>query len=274
MFLVFDIGGTKTRLGRSLDGKSITDVKIFETPKYFDAVLLIIKEYAKDLEGELEAVCCGLPGVFDFEKQILISAPNLPNWVNKPIKKKFEEVLGNKVFLENDASLAGLGESVKGAGKGYSIVAYITLSTGIGGARIVDQRIDKALFGFEPGHQIIDVDGTILGKRTDLEELVGGASMESRFGKAPNDLKNRKIWRELEKYLAAGLVNTILHWSPEILILGGGITQSKNLSIKNLEARMRSFLRVFPELPIIKKGILGDKAGLYGALEYLDQKLS
>lgn len=59
------------------------------------------------------------------------------------------------MFLANDADLVGLGEAVYGAGKGYKVVAYFTVSTGVGGARIVNKRIDKGVFSFEPGWQYV-----------------------------------------------------------------------------------------------------------------------
>ena len=75
-------------------------------------------------------------------------------------------------YLANDSDLDGLGEATVGAGKGFNIVAYITVSTGIGGVRIVGGKIDVSTYGFEPGHQIIDADGSIYSEIVKKEKEV------------------------------------------------------------------------------------------------------
>ena len=75
---------------------------------------------------------------------------------------------------------------MNGAGKGEEIVAYIKVSTGIGGVRIVDGKIDRNILGFEPGYQIIDPTGTlcpICDSAGHLKSHVSGAALEARFNK-------------------------------------------------------------------------------------------
>lgn len=160
MYLLFDIGGTNIRLAISKDGKTFGNPKIFSTPKSFNDGMRFIKKEALEISGgkKIKAVAGGIAGHLDKNKTKLAGSPNLPAWVGKPLKRALEDSFGAPVVLENDASVVGLGEAVFGAGKGKSIVAYITVSTGIGGARIVDGRIDKSSSGFEPWHQIINFD--------------------------------------------------------------------------------------------------------------------
>ncbi|KKQ43255.1 MAG: sugar kinase, glucokinase [Microgenomates group bacterium GW2011_GWC1_37_8] len=271
MYLLFDIGGTRMRLASSFDGQKINDTQYFLTPQDFEKGMKIIREFVLKADSSRMDIigCCGLPGVFNKEKDMLINAQNLPFWVAKPIKKELEGMIHNTVYLENDADLAGLGEAVKGAGKGNEIVAYITVGTGVGGVRIVNGKIDKSTYGFEPGHQIIDADATIAGKLTDLEGLVAGVGIETRFDKKPEDINDDQVWQDAEKYLAIGLTNTILHWSPNIVVLGGGLIINERYSVQRIRSYISEYLKVFTILPDIKKGELGEDAGLQGAIVYL-----
>ncbi len=272
MFYVFDIGGTKMRLAYSFDGENIQETKFFSTPQDFNNALEIIKNFyvesAKTGNGNSKVVC-GLPGVFDRGKTFLAKAPNLPYWVGIQIKNELEKVTEAEVFLENDAALGGLGEATFGEGKGSSIVAFITIGTGVGGVRIVNGKIDKSVFGFEPGHQIINADVVVGGKMVDLEGVVSGIGILTRYGKKAEDIKDIDTWAEIEKFLSIGLTNTILHWSPDVVILGGGLIQNDFISIERIQIEVSKLLTVFPKIPEIRKGILGDEAGLRGGLVYL-----
>ena len=277
MYLIFDIGGTKLRMASSFDGENLHDVKISQTPRDYLEAKKIIEEFvgkSSDMSHDGNLICVGLPGVFDGEKKYLVSAPNLPYWVTKPVRADLEKYTSSKVYLENDSALAALGEAVKGAGIGFPIVAYINIGTGIGGARIVDGMIEKTKYGFEPGHQIINAEVVISGKMIDFEGLVSGVGIQTRYGKKAEDLKDKEAWAEIEKFLSIGLVNTILHWSPDVLVLGGGLIQSEFISIQNVQNQIKEFIHVFPSVPEVKKGILGDQAGLFGGLKYLKNKVS
>src|SRR3989338_8976857 len=220
MFLLFDIGGTHMRFAVSKDGKELGELKIIPTPKdNFEEGMRIIQETARELLGEekIEAVVGGLAGTLNKERAVFSRAPHMRGWIEKPLKKELEMLFHVPVYLENDAALAGLGEAVRGAGQSYGIVAYGTVSTGVGGARVVDGRIDRNTGGFEPGHQIINYDGDA---RT-LGEHVSGSRFLRRFGKKPEEISDIAVWEETAQLLAVGLRNTVLHWSPEVVVLGG-----------------------------------------------------
>lgn len=269
MFLIFDIGGTKTRLASS-DGQRVGRLKIIPTPKNFWSGIKAIRDSAHELSGgrKITAVAGGVPGPLDYAKTKILNAPNLSGWNKKPLKATLEKVLGAKVFLENDAALAGLGEAVLGAGKEKKIVAYITVSTGLGGARIVSGKIDENAFGFEPGQQIIQPPDY-------LEKLVGGRSLEEKFHQKPQQIKDPKIWDKLARELAYGLNNIIVLWSPEIVILGGSMILGKPaIPLTQVRRYLGKSLKIFPKLPALTKAKLGDQAGLYGASVYLRQNLN
>lgn len=264
MFLVFDIGGTKTRIAVSSDGKKLGEIKTISTAKNFlDAVSLFQKTAFNLTKEEPIEMAVGGVRALDKTKTKLLNQPHFPLWVDEPLKKKLEEALKTKVILENDAAMAGLGEAVFGAGKEYAIVAYLTIGTGVGGARIVDKRIDKSSQGFEPGNQIINLDG-----RT-LESYISGEAVERIYGKKAKDLEDPKIWEKVAKYLAIGLNNVTVFWSPEVIVLGGAVMQS--IPLDHVRAYFKKNVTIFPTPPEIIPAKLGDSVTLYGALQLLSQ---
>jgi len=256
-YLLFDIGATNTRLAVSKTGRKIDATVIFPTPKKFTDGMKQIRETAKKLcGGKIAASAGGIAGALSKDKTKLYNSPNLPDWNGKPLKKTLERLLNTSVSVENDAALAGLGEAVLGAGQGQEIVMYMTVSTGVNGVRVVDGKIDKTAYGFEIGRQILG--GKI------LEMGIGGNEMRKKFGKLPEEIKNPKVWKEVSRSLAIGIYNSILHWSPHVVVLGGGLM--KSISIADLRKDLKKYLDFYPAVPQIKKATLGDLGGLYGAL--------
>jgi len=290
MFLLFDIGGTKMRFARSDDGISFDEPVVAETPREYGVGLAGIIEVAQMLSrgGSYGAIAGGIAGPFGKKKCSLLTSPNLSGWVGKPLCEDLEKALGAPVYIENDSALVGLGEASAGAGKASQlhlgqeshIVAYLTVSTGVGGARIVNGVIDEASVGFEPGHQIIDADKTLVPNAdgTYLGNYISGKGIEKRTGKKPYENTDPSLWNEtLPKLLAYGLHNTIVHWSPDIVVLGGSMicgVHGPTISLTATEAFLKEILTIFPETPPLRKAELGDYGGLHGALALLRQKHS
>ncbi|OGM59712.1 hypothetical protein A2955_03900 [Candidatus Woesebacteria bacterium RIFCSPLOWO2_01_FULL_37_19] len=271
MYILFDIGGTKMRLSVSSDGATYAEPKVYSTPQNFTDGMQIFEEYYSEVkdQGEVESVVGGLPGVLDKKRSYLISAPNLQGWIGKKAKESLEGIFKASVFLENDTAIVGLGEATKGAGKGFSIVAYLGVGTGVGGARIVEGKIDRSIYGFEPGHQYIDADASMAGKLVDLEYFVSGAGLMNRYSKVPSEITDHKVWEEMERNLAFGINNTIVHWSPDVLVLGGGLIINNFIRIDKVLENLRKVLTIFPYFPEIRKATLGDFGGLEGTIAYL-----
>jgi len=246
-----------------------TTPKIVETPGTYEASLALIKDSVKELAGDqpIKAMVGGIAGTFDDDKSTLVRAPHLQDWVGKSIKKDFEEIAGAPVEIDNDTAVISLGEALAGAGRGYDIVAYMTVSTGVGGSRVVDGKMDEKSQSFEVGHQIIDDDE---GKT--LEQLVSGTAMKERFGKEGYEIEDPEIWAELTKELAVGVHNTLLHWSPDVLVLGGSMVTGKGPCF-DIEALKKEVNELSPLMANfeIKKAELGDLNGIYGALEWAKQ---
>lgn len=277
MYLVFDIGGTNTRIASSTDLMTLSDPIIFDTPESYEEGIQLIGAQAQALlQGHsLSAVAGGIREVLDKNKTKLLPPPHvslIPDWTGKPLKQDLEDILGSPVYLENDAAMVGLGEASFGEALKYplaKIVAYLTVSTGVGGARITNKRIDPTSLGFEPGHQIIVPDGLPCrcGGKGHLESYISGSALERIYKRTPSAIEDPTVWAEVTKYLAIGLNNTVVHWSPDIVILGGGIAE--RIDLDTLRSELKKYMTIFQTSPIIEKASLGDLGGLYGALVLL-----
>lgn len=276
-YVLFDIGGTKTRVSVSEDLKTFSEPVKFKTPETAkEGVEAIVAEAKKLTDKNIRAVAGGIRGILDGEKTMMLRDPGgaLVGWEEEPVAEMLGKKLKTKVFLENDASLVGLGEAIHGAGKGYDIVAYHTVSTGVGGSRIDHGEIDAYANGFEPGHQILDIDRTILGDDIEptLENLVSGTALEERAGVKPYEVPQEDaVWDQLAEYLASGLRNTILFWSPDVIVLGGSmIVGNPRIFLEDIIRHTNEVVADRVPVPPIVDATLADYGGLYGAMALLD----
>lgn len=277
-YVLFDIGGTNTRVAVSNDLKKIDEVVTFKTSvKFEDGVKNILENAKKISKDDIQAFSGGVRGLVSELKDGIQNDSILKKWAGKSIVKEIKKKYEVPVFLENDSAMAGVGEAVFGAGKGLDIVAYHTVSTGVGGVKVEEGDIDEASIGFEPGHQILDIDRTVLGEdiAPTLENLVSGTALEQRYGVKPYDIPQTDVvWDELAEYLAQGLRNTILYWSPDVIVLGGSmITGDPAISVDTIRKYTVEALDDFVTSPLIVKAELGDEAGLYGAMAILKKRL-
>ncbi|WP_363351952.1 ROK family protein [Methylocystis echinoides] len=272
MFVTIDIGGTKTRIGCAHDFDALGPVAIFPTaPDYAQGLDALVAAVTKLAGGRLGGVAVGAPGVLSRDRRQIVHAQNLPRWNGAALADDLERALGAPVILENDTALVGLGEATVGAGKGAAIVAYVTVSTGVNGARFVDGALDRAAFGFEIGEQLL---GCGASART-LEDLVSGRAIEARFGAPPATLgKEHPVWAELAEIVAVGLHNTIAYWSPERIVVGGSMIGEVGVSLERIEVQLKRLRHKNPALPEIVRAALGDLGGLWGGLAHLRGRLT
>jgi len=279
-YIVFDIGGTKTRVATSHDLTKLDEVRSFKTPATFKAGMAQILKTAKELagDGSVIAIAGGIRGLLNEEHTGITNDAKLSKWADENLVEAFQNEFGDvPVFVENDAALAGVGEAVFGGGQGLPIVAYHTISTGVGGAKIEDGEIDRAHIGFEPGHQVLDIDRTILGDdiTPTLENLVSGTGVKDRMGVEPYDIPQDDVtWDELAGYLGQGLRNTILYWSPDVIVLGGSmIIGDPAIKVDAVRKATTEAMADFEPVPLITEAKLGDEAGLWGGLAVLTKRL-
>ena len=269
MFLFLDIGGTNTRITTTSSPDAFTPPVKCPTPPIFTEAIAALSAQILPLVADqpIQGVVVGLPGTMNKETGRLAASPNLSDWIGHPIQEELENLTQVPVRIINDSALAGLGEACSGAGRDFDIVAYLTISTGVGGARIVNQKIDANSYGFEPGFHIIDASGTLCPdchSPSSLEDLVGGASIAKRFNCHPKAIKDTQVWSSLAEWLAYGLTNITFLWSPSVIVLGGPMMRDIPLGqVIKATTNLTSFI---PTPPVIKPATLGDDRAFYGAL--------
>lgn len=269
--LLLDIGGTKTRLAVT-DGHTIGRTLTRVTAKDFKRSMKNISAAAKRINAKkLTGVVAGLPGGLNPWGQALTAAPNLKRWIGQPIRAEFERMFRTKqIVLENDANLAALGEALFGAGRGYQIVAYLGIGTGVGGARIIEGRIDRGRKNYSPGHQVVDITSKAkcnCGLRGDLESLISGTGLARQYGKSSRALP-ASVWKKSARYLGAGLNNVTTMWAPDMIVLGGSVMDGLKPYLSIIVEGLR-FRHTHPTVALAR---LGDTNGLYGALALARQK--
>jgi glucokinase len=262
--LLFDIGGTTMRMAhgnQSENADTIENVKKIPTPEDPNEAIAALAEYAKNIavNGNVESACGGIAGIIT--DGVIISSPNLPTWNGFNFSDALHKALGVLTHILNDAEAAAIGEATYGAGKNYSHVAYIGIGTGVGGANVVDKKLASHAHGFEPGRQILDIE-----TGETFEQLVSGGSLEKRYGLEAKELP-REIYEDYTPILAAGLLNILVDWSPEVLVLGGSLMNETNgYRIEEVRAALAGMSDVSVLLADIVHSELGDENGLYGAL--------
>lgn len=275
-FLVFDVGGTNMRMAHSADGKTFSQQEKIKTPNTPDKAVALLAQFAKGLT--VTHIAGGLRGVQMEDKTGVEHDSCLKEWQGVSVSSLLTDAFGKDIIirLENDTALAGLGEAARGAGAGCELVVYHTISTGVGGVKIESGQIDHASVGFEPGHQILDIDRTILGPDISptLENLVSGTAVAERMGVPPYDIpQDDVLWEELAGYLGQGLRNSVLYWSPEIIVLGGSmIVGDPKIPIDAIRKATVQILGDIVPCPFITTATLGDDGVLHGALILAQQR--
>ena len=264
MNIVFDIGGTSMRAACATPG-GIGEIRKLKTPQEPKEGIAVLAALARECAGSdaIETVAGGFPGVV--ADGVVYAAPNLPAWKGTKFVSELSQILGGVAKVQNDGDLAALGEASRGGGKGFRVVAYAGIGTGVGCGRVVDGRIDSGAYDFEAGHQIVDAAGGM-----ELEALVSGRAFEKRFGVHPKDAP-RAGYEEMTPILAVGLYNMILHWSPEVFVLGGSMMNEDNgYRLADITAALGRLPQIYPRLPELRAAQFKDTAGLYGARTLLD----
>ncbi len=307
--LAVDVGGTQMRVAVYLP-ETPTPVRVERIPSHgadetvLDRLVNLI-DRLWPADGPVAAMGVSVAGPTDPHRGIVMTTPNIKEWVNFPLAERLQERFGVPVYLGNDANLAGLAEWQFGAGRGHHNVLYLTISTGIGGGVIVDDRLLIGAQGLaaELGHVVVDSSRTApicgCGFRGHLEAFSSGTAIEryvaaelaagkpSILSGHPSaraiaeaaragDRLARKAFQRAGMYLGIGVANYLHIFNPSILILGGGVSRSGPLLRDPFEASLREhvFHPQYLESLTITYAQLGDDAGLLGALALAQMELS
>ena len=264
----------------------------------FDLCITLI-ENANLSKKDIIAVGIGCPGTIWKEKGIITYANNL-GFKNVHLVEEFQKYWEIPTFIENDANAAALGESKFGSGKGYRNCIFITLGTGIGGGIIINGDIfsGERGAGAEVGHTVIKINGEkctcgrrgcweayasatalirdtkrVLEKNPDtimhkIVENYGKASGRTCFEAAKlGDEEGKKLVKRYVKYIGCGVCNLVNIFRPEIVMIGGGMSNEGDYFIKMIEKYVQRHNyggNINPKVKIVRATLLND-AGIMGA---------
>ncbi len=271
MIIGVDIGGTKTYLACFAEnGKLLKEVR-FETNRNYDEFLEDFERQAKLLETyKAKIACIAVPGLIDREKGVVFSLGNLP-WKDKYIKHDLAKILGiSKVYIENDSKLAGLAEA-RAVLKDYTRIFYLTISTGIGGALLVNGKLIRELIDMEVGKMPLSNNG----KELAWEEFASGRAFVNKYGKKAIDIKDESIWEEFAEGVNQGLGIICANYQVEAIIFGGGLGQHVNKFKKYIMPYLETTLHPIVVRPqaLLSTQYRGQSV-VYGCYEYAKDKLA
>jgi len=300
-----DIGGSKIALGLGDSEGTLLARREFPTPAEPNPAVERIAAQTTDMLGEagtgpgaLAGVGIGCAGPLDPEAGLVLNAPNLPRWVNFPLRRAVAGWFDCPVWLENDANVAALGEHRFGSGQGYADMVYVTLSTGIGSGIIINHQLVRGQRdgAGEIGHMTILPDGPLCncgnrgclealasgpaiarrarerlaaGEASRLNEMSGGeaAAISSRMvadAAAAGDRLAREIIDETIEYIGIGIGNLMTLLSPEAVIIGGGVARIGRRLLEGIREVAGRRVRLVPPAAVLPSGLGGD-VGIYGA---------
>ncbi len=280
-----DLGGTKTEgIVMTPDGHEVYRKRI-ATPQSdgYTAIINSIVHLIDELRGHVTGSCdIGIctPGTIS-PTTGKIRNSNTICLIGEPLQKDLEQKLNQKIFMHNDANCFALAESIRGAGRDYQTVFGVIMGTGVGGGIVMKNRIVPGAGGIagEWGHHKISREGPqcYCGKRGCVETYISGPALERLWLELTgetlslekicmmNDHKHYAQWKaRFLTWFGVGLANVINILDPEVVILGGGVSNISFLYTEGIEAVKQYIFSDKPNTPILKNE-LGDSAGVIGA---------
>ena len=303
-----DVGGTGIqigvvdRLGNILQKGEVvtrTDLPFEEQIAQMAACCLDTLTRSGHSLDELESIGAGVPGVANQATGVIPFCTNL-GWHDVPFRTEFQKHINKPIYIDNDATVAGLAESVAGVSAGTSSSVFITLGTGVGGGIVINGKVWSGAHGVgsEIGHMTLELDGEpcTCGNRGCLERycsataiirmarellathpdseimaLCGGKperiNAKMVFAAARNgDAIGQKVFRRYVCYLAQAINSITAILDPEVIVLGGGVSKAGDFLLDAVREETPKYA-LFKSLPLprIELARLGSDAGIIGA---------
>ncbi len=263
--------------------------------------LEIIAEYGISVSDVL-GVGIGSPGIIDSRRGVVVNWSNF-GWKDVPLAELVSSHLGIPVYVTNDANAAALGEARFGSGKSYADSVMITLGTGVGGGIVMDGKLVEGYrsAGGELGHTVIRMGGIkcTCGRRGCLERYASASALKRDTRDAMERNRDSLMWEEAKslddvsgktafiaarrgdkvakrivdnyiKALGEGIANIVNLLRPQVVILGGGVSNEGDALIRPVKRFVyKNILASNEYAPLeIVRATLGNDAGMYGAAAY------
>lgn len=309
-----DIGGTKLSAGLiDRAGTVISKITVYDhTGKTELQIVEQITGLIKDLlrknnltEQDIEGIGTGFPGHIRYRDGITITTSNLAGFKNFPLRKAIQDNFSIPVILDNDANAQAFCEYKYGAGRGYSDVIFLTISSGIGAGIILNNKVYRGMTGTagEFGHTIIDPRSEYIctcGNRGCFMGCACGLTLPQRFrkkiesgtktilplppdfdyskvdgklikqGLEINDPVSQSVADECADYTGIGIYNIFQIFNPPVIVLGGGLMNLGDRYFSRIKTKFLELARDMLYDPVsIVKSEAGEDAGLIGAAALL-----
>lgn len=299
-----DVGGTNLRVGIVDEDGTVIAERRTPSPDSADALVAAIATHLADLrvetDTEVAAVGVGIAGLVDRDG-VLHYAPNLPQYLDVPLRRLVTDRLDLPAVVDNDANAAAWGEVQHGAARGHDHALVFTLGTGVGGGIISDGRLLRGAHGFagEVGHWQLDPDGPrcACGQIGHWEAFASGtglghaARVAATDGQAPSVLARAggdvaairaehaaqsatageadgiALIEAYAHHVALGFAGLANVFDPEIVVVSGGLVELGEVLLGPVRRAFAGHLEGAeqrPEVPVVAAA-LGDAAGMVGA---------
>ena len=303
-----DIGGTGIQVGVVGEDYSIIregsiptrkDLPFEEQVRLIADCVVSTAEAAGFSISDIESVGVGIPGIAAAKTGEIIKCTNM-NWFHVPFREVFTRFLDKPVYIDNDANVAALAESVIGNSAGTSSSVFITIGTGIGSGIILNGKIWSGAhhIGGELGHVIFDLDGVpcTCGNHGCLERYCSATALIRMAREAVSDhpeslmlsMTDRDparieaktvidaarsgdavavaVYGHYTDCLAQAIASVVNLLDPEIIVLGGGVSKAGDFLLEPLLKKYPQYVLFNDQpLPPVKLAVLGSEAGIIGA---------
>ena len=304
VYIAIDLGGTRVRAARCrADGTIEARAEQFTHGEDgLDAVLGRIAKTTRQVWPATPptAIGIGAPGPLDPFTGVIYNAPNIPSFAGLRLRDRLRDLFEVPVYVGNDANVAALAEWRYGAARGHADVVYLTISTGIGGGVIIDNRLLLGASGLagELGHISIDYNGRPdkcgnigclealacgpamrlsaierleAGEPSALHQMVNGdlshVSVELLHAAADaGDALAKSVIAEAAEVIGFGVVSLLHVFNPSIVVIGGGVTNLGGHIFDPIHATVSKHVMDRRFLAPIVEAELKENVGLLGAL--------
>ena len=251
-FLGIDWGGTYIKAGLVGPGGNLIQKSVFTSSDlkkkkiFISQISSIVSKYSK---YNIQSVGIGAPGIVNVSKGFIYYLPNIPGWRMYRLKNSLEKKLNLPVYVNNDANVFALAESLLGAARGAKRAVCLTLGTGLGGAVVFNGKLlETQVSAHELGHVPITLKGRKCGCGASgcIETFVGNSHLVRRYKqlkKTKNNIKVKNIyekacsgeraallvWDEFSQVLGKFLAGMVNIFNPEVIVFGGGVSGAFSL---------------------------------------------
>lgn len=308
VYIGIDVGGTGIQMGVVDEKGQIiakgaivtrTDIPFEDQVKAMADCALETLEKSGHTLIELASIGLGIPGIADQKTGVVPFCTNL-GWKNVPLRETFQKYIDKPIFIDNDATVAGLAESVAGVSANTDSSVFLTLGTGVGAGIVIRGKVWSGFHGVgsEVGHMIMEIDGEpcSCGNRGCLERYTSATAIirmaREAVAKHPDSLimslcggdpslinakmvfdaaregdeQGLKVFRRYARYLGQAIATIVNFFDPEVIVLGGGVSKAGKFLLDAVREEAPKYC-IYKSMPIsrIELAELGPDAGIIGA---------